>query len=265
MRDAQILDFPLALTNCVKFVQQSVNQLTGFSLDIRLDVEHGERLLDVFLAENVWELGVHLHVEEDIFAVQHLRDRRSRVRICQHLVLEYPLEDLIELDGTLSIKQLHAVLNLFTANWGRERSSCLLLHCLLLRELMLPSCVSLIYYLLGLLLVLGCQKCLSLSNLFLSQFLLRSRLSFDHSLSHLALIYTVLWDSGCFLQHGSLVVNSNRLMIESWSCYDCLLTTFRCLLLLVLLLLSSHCCRVMMIGNDHATSAYYYSTLLLLL
>ena len=38
-------------------------------MDISLNVEHMERLLEVHITEDVWELAVDLHVKVDIFAL----------------------------------------------------------------------------------------------------------------------------------------------------------------------------------------------------
>ena len=54
-----------------QLVKQGVDELAGLGLDIRLDVELGEWLLDSFFAEDVRELVVYMHIEEDIFSLKY--------------------------------------------------------------------------------------------------------------------------------------------------------------------------------------------------
>ena len=49
-------------------------------------MEHRKWLLDVLFAEDVGELSVHLHIEEDVFTLEALRDGRDRVRFRRHIL-----------------------------------------------------------------------------------------------------------------------------------------------------------------------------------
>ena len=66
--DAELGDLGLSLADDIEAVQDCSNQLTGLGFNVGPDAERLEWLLYAILSEDVWELGVDLHVEEDFFA-----------------------------------------------------------------------------------------------------------------------------------------------------------------------------------------------------
>ena len=71
-------------------------------------MEHIERLFDEFLAEDVWELCVHLHIEKHLFLLECLREWLLNVVdwSSAHYILgrEAPIEHLIQLHGALAVE-----------------------------------------------------------------------------------------------------------------------------------------------------------------
>lgn len=66
LRDAESHHLWVFLFDYGQFFEQCLHELARLSLHISLDVEHHEGLLEASVAEDVGELRVDLHVEEDV-------------------------------------------------------------------------------------------------------------------------------------------------------------------------------------------------------
>ena len=74
LRDAQILNFWLFSSLSNELLEKRVDELACLGLNVSLNVELSEGLLDTFLAENIGELSVNVHVEVNAFSLQYSWD-----------------------------------------------------------------------------------------------------------------------------------------------------------------------------------------------
>eukprot|EP00354_Favella_ehrenbergii_P010874 CAMPEP_0170470570 /NCGR_PEP_ID=MMETSP0123-20130129/12991_1 /TAXON_ID=182087 /ORGANISM="Favella ehrenbergii, Strain Fehren 1" /LENGTH=150 /DNA_ID=CAMNT_0010737753 /DNA_START=78 /DNA_END=528 /DNA_ORIENTATION=+ len=79
--DLELCDVRLSLGYLAQAVQECVDQLARLRFNVGLDAEHGEGLLNVLFLEDVRELAIDLHVEEDLLAPPKLKRAAALVSV----------------------------------------------------------------------------------------------------------------------------------------------------------------------------------------